>query len=153
TGIQLLLRRVDQLDISAISSEAVPALLQSQQQSLRRVEKQIGRLTRLLDDLIDLSRVRSGKLEVQPEQCNLSALVTEMVEGERLAHPQRVVHLALPEGEPVQVLADPDRVGQVITNYMTNALKYSPSDQPVDVGLKVEGDQVQVWVRDHGPGI
>ena len=51
------------------------------------------------------------------------------------------------------VQADADRIQQAITNYLTNALKYSPSDQPVEVGLDTEGPWARVWVRDHGPGL
>ena len=51
------------------------------------------------------------------------------------------------------VLADADRLGQVVTNYLTNALKYSPADRPVTVGLDAEGKQARVWVRDEGPGV
>ncbi len=152
-GVQLLLKRGEALAARTLSPEDRTAVWSSQQQSLRRIEKQIVRLTRLLDDLIDLSRIRSGRLEVQVTACDLGALVAEVVEEERLAHPDRTIKLALPAGVSVRVLADADRTGQVLTNYLTNALKYSPSPQPVEVGLAVEGRQVRVWVRDQGPGI
>ena len=51
------------------------------------------------------------------------------------------------------VLADAQRIGQVVTNYLTNALKYSAVDRPVAVGLQVEDQQACVWVRDEGPGL
>jgi PAS domain S-box-containing protein len=153
TGVQILLRRVNQLGASAIPSEDIPSILHTQQQSLGRIDKQIARLTRLLDDLIDLSRIRSGKLEVHQEPFDLSALVAEVVESEHLVQPQRAINQTFATDKPVWALADPDRVGQVLTNYLTNALKYSPPDQPVEVGLETAGEQVRVWVRDHGPGI
>lgn len=51
------------------------------------------------------------------------------------------------------VTGDAQRLGQVVTNYVTNALKYSPADRPVTVGLDVEEGQARVWVRDEGPGL
>jgi signal transduction histidine kinase len=50
-------------------------------------------------------------------------------------------------------MADAQRIGQVVTNYLTNALKYSPADRPVTVGLLVDDQQAQLWVRDQGPGL
>src|SRR5262249_12831034 len=51
------------------------------------------------------------------------------------------------------ILADADRIGQVVTNYLTNAIKYSPEDQGIQIGLRVEGRAARVWVQDHGPGL
>jgi signal transduction histidine kinase len=53
----------------------------------------------------------------------------------------------------VPVVADAQRIGQVVTNYLTNALKYSPADRPIEVGLEVDAQQARVWVRDEGPGL
>jgi signal transduction histidine kinase len=50
-------------------------------------------------------------------------------------------------------MADAQRIGQVVTNYLTNALKYSPADRPVAVGLQVDNQQARLWVRDAGPGL
>jgi signal transduction histidine kinase len=50
-------------------------------------------------------------------------------------------------------MADTQRIGQAVTNYLTNALKYSPADRPVTVGLQVDDQQAQLWVRDQGPGL
>jgi signal transduction histidine kinase len=61
--------------------------------------------------------------------------------------------LELKEEQHVPVVADAQRIGQVVTNYLTNALKYSPADHPVTVGLEVDDQQAQLWVRDQGPGL
>ncbi|HEY7349488.1 MAG TPA: ATP-binding protein [Ktedonobacterales bacterium] len=153
-GIQLLLKRIERpASDDQISPDRLQSLLQRQERGLQVTDQQIRRLTHLLDDLIDLSRIRTGKLEMHVEVCNLSALVREMVEEEQLAHPDRIIKLELPPDAPLQALADPNRIAQVLTNYLTNALKYSQSDQPVEVGLRIEGRQACVWVRDHGQGI
>jgi signal transduction histidine kinase len=53
----------------------------------------------------------------------------------------------------VPIEADPDRIGQVVTNYLTNALRYSAEDRPVEVGVRVDGQGGCVWVRDQAPGL
>ncbi len=153
-GVQLMLKRIEQSAAASQSSAAASfSLLQQQEHGLRRVDQQIRRLTYLLDDLIDLSRIRAGKVELRMEECDLAALVREIVEEEHIVHPDRAISLELPTQAPVQAQADPDRIEQVLTNYLTNALKYSESDRPVQVGLQIEGQQAKVWVRDQGPGI
>ncbi|HEV2457517.1 MAG TPA: ATP-binding protein [Ktedonobacterales bacterium] len=153
-NLQVLTRRLARPESFGASSTA---------ELIGRTDRQVSRLIRLLDDLVDVSRIRAGQLELRPEGINLAALVRDVVEGQRLAHPDRTIRLELhPAAEDAQVEADPDRIGQVLTNYLTNALKYSASDQLVVVSLRVEADkqadegaEEQVWVsvQDWGPGI
>ena len=128
---------------------------------LDRNERQVLKLTRLVDDLVDAVRIQAGKLEIRPETCDLAALVREAVAEQRAIYPARTIRLQLPRvkraGAPggccVPVVADADRIGQVVANYLTNAVKYSPGDCPVVVALRVKGDTARVSVRDEGPGI
>ena len=76
----------------------------------------------------------------------------EAVEEQQLAWPSRRIALRLPE-QAVVVEADRDRLGQVVTNYLTNALKYTPADRPIEVSLSREAGQARVQVRDQGPGL
>jgi PAS domain S-box-containing protein len=154
TGVQLMLRRVtNPASLDANKPGQLLKLVQDQERSLQRTDLQVRRLTHLLDDLIDLARIRTGKLEILAERCDLGALVREVVEEEQITHANRTILLKLPPGPAIEVQADPNRIGQVLTNYLTNALKYSATEQPVQVGLDVEGPQARVWVRDQGPGI
>jgi signal transduction histidine kinase len=115
------------------------------------------RLTRLLTLLFDTAALRTGKLELHRAPCDLVALVQAQMEALRVAAPERTIRLHLPAAsEPMVVEADADRIGQVVTNYVTNALKYSPLDQPIDVSVEAYGSRVhvaRVVVRDQGPGI
>jgi len=120
---------------------------------LSGANRQAQRLDRLVGDLLDVSRINAGKLELRVEPCDLAPIFTEMVEGQQLAWPGREITLTLPRRATLPLMADPDRIGQVITNFLTNALKYAPVDQPVEAAAQVAGDQVRVTVRDHGPGI
>ncbi len=120
---------------------------------LTRADGQVVRIGRLVDDLLDVSRIRSDKLELHIASCDLVALVRDLTEEQRLAHPERRIELRLPKRERLSVRADGARISQVLVNYLTNALKYSTEDQPVVVGLDVRGKTARVWVRDHGPGL
>jgi signal transduction histidine kinase len=122
---------------------------------LVRAERQINVLNRLVGDMIDISRIKTGKLQVhlRQEPCDLRSIVQEVTQEQRKANAARIVRMTLPVGEKVSVVADPDRIGQVLTNYLTNALKYSAADKPVEVHLLVEGHNARVAVRDEGPGL
>jgi signal transduction histidine kinase len=93
-------------------------------------------------------------LELDRTPADLVALVREQVETLRVAAPERVIRLHTPQGgAAIPVEADGDRLGQVVTNYVTNALKYSPPDRPVDVAVTAHGGQARVAASDQGPGI
>lgn len=122
---------------------------------LVRAERQINVLNRLVGDMIDISRIKTGKLQMhlRQEPCNLLSIVQEVTQEQQKANPARIIDMVLPAGEKVAVLADPDRIGQVLTNYLTNALKYSVADKPVEVHLLVEDHNARVVVRDEGQGL
>jgi signal transduction histidine kinase len=119
---------------------------------LSTAEQQVDRQDRLVGDLLDVSRIRVGKLEYQLEPCDLAAIVSDAVDEQRLSWPDRVITLDVPTGA-VTITGDAHRIGQVVTNYLTNALKYSPPGAPVAVSLRVERDHARVAVRDQGPGL
>jgi PAS domain S-box-containing protein len=114
---------------------------------------QVGIQSRLVKDLLDVSRVQAGTLKLLIIPCNLVSIVQEAVEEQRQVAPSRLIHLALPVRGTVVVHADADRIGQVVTHYLANALKYSSPDRPVEVRLALKGQTVSVSVRDEGPGL
>jgi len=159
-NVQLAKRR-----LHAATSEPIPAAAASKidaaQEMLSRAERQVGVLNRLVGDLIDISRIQTGKLQLhlRKGQSDLVDTVTETVQEQRKTTPNRTITLSLPPDEDaILVIADSDRISQVLTNYMTNALKYSASDKPVAVQVMREKgsageDIVYVSVRDEGPGL
>jgi PAS domain S-box-containing protein len=149
-SLQLAERRFQQISRRdpTIASELAPFLEQS-----TRAEWQTERLERLVNDLLDVSRIQAGKLELRPEATDLAAIVREAVEEQRRAEPGRALIVHFPDDLRVPVTADADRIGQVVTNYLTNALKYSPEESSVEVGIASEDHHVRVWVRDEGPGL
>jgi signal transduction histidine kinase len=123
---------------------------------MEELSRSVDRLSRLATVLFDTSQVRAAKLELHRQLGELGALVREQVEALRLANPSRAIHLEAPADEPLLVVADADRIGQVVTNYLTNALKYAPSNQPIKVRVVVDerdGRAARVEVRDRGPGL
>ncbi len=119
---------------------------------LHTAEQQVHRQERLVGDLLDVSRIRADRLEMRFAPCDLTAIVRDAVAEQRLAWPDRSISLQLAD-DPFPVEADAHRLGQVVTNYLTNALKYSPPGAPVAVALSHVDDQVRVEVRDCGPGL
>jgi PAS domain S-box-containing protein len=122
------------------------------QETLERALTQIRRLNRLIGDLLDIARIEAERLELTPAPCDLAVIVRDAVQEQRVAWPGRTIGLELPNGR-VPVVADAGRIGQVVGNYLTNALKYSAQDRPVQVSLRLEQGQARVLVRDEGPGL
>jgi PAS domain S-box-containing protein len=118
---------------------------------LAGMERAIVRMELLVNDLLDISRIESGKLALRTERADLKALCRQVVE-EQVAATNRSVQLDLP-GKAILVDLDPDRISQVLTNVLSNAFKYSPTDQPVTLRLQQTADEVRVAITDRGPGI
>src|SRR5919197_350351 len=119
---------------------------------LERAEQRSRHLTRLMNDLLDVSRIQAGHLEMRQDICDLAEIVRTCIDTLRLVWPRRTITLDEP-AEAMYIRGDADRIGQVVTNYVTNALKYSAADQPVAVSLRLEGTEAYVHVRDQGPGL
>jgi signal transduction histidine kinase len=151
---QLMQRRLQHLKPQEAGSplEIVEAL-QFLEQHLLGGEVQLKRQERLISELLDVSRIRAGRLELHLELTALGAIVQSSVEAQREAWPERTIHLSLPERVPMLISADADRIGQAVTNYLTNALRYSKEDCPVEVRVQVEEQQACVRVCDQGPGL
>jgi signal transduction histidine kinase len=120
---------------------------------LSEAEDEMERLTRLVIDLLDVARIQTGRFELRLAHCDLATVVAEAVEQQRRIAPVRVIRLRAPAQPILQVLADADRIRQVVTNYLSNALRYSQDDRPVHVRMHVRRGWAHVGVRDEGPGL
>jgi PAS domain S-box-containing protein len=99
------------------------------------------------------TRLEAPMFEVSVQQENLVSIVQQTVANQQRAAPMRNIELVLPAEEQVPLLVDAGRIGQVLTNYLTNALRYAPVEQPIEVHLEVEASMARVSVRDQGPGL
>lgn len=153
-NIQLALRR-----LAALRSDKLPEMhvllerLEKMQDFLSEAESRVNVQNRMISDLLDVSRIQANKLELVMGPCDLSEIVRRAVQDQRYATPGRVITLKLFGTEGFMVIGDADRLGQVVHNYLSNALKYSPAEQPVSVSLEQMGDNVRVAVSDRGPGL
>jgi len=126
---------------------------QTLSKNLENSVHQIDVQTRLINDLLDISHITTNTLDLELSPCNLVNIVYTTVEDLRVTAPERRLRLVLPEQTIVNILADRDRISQVVTNYITNALRYSNPALPIMIGLTVQDDRARVWVQDKGPGL
>jgi signal transduction histidine kinase len=110
------------------------------------------RLERLTNDLLDMSRIKAGEMVLRPLPFDLGSLVSECIIDQQLINPAREITLEVPNQSAV-VVADADRICQAMTNYVSNALKFSSADKPVHVVLSREEQHARISVTDQGPGI
>jgi signal transduction histidine kinase len=151
-ALQAAQRRLDRL-IHQEATDQERTALEHMQGYLGHLSQSVGRLERLVDELLDSTRMETGHLALRREWTDLRAIVSGAVEEQRSLTPDRTIRLqALPE-QPILVYADAQRIWQVVSNYLSNALKYSAEVSPVEVGVAVEGQQGRVWVQDAGSGI
>jgi len=153
-SLQVTERRLRKLATTKNGAAGDAVGLDSTVEQLGRTSHQVKRLEALVNDLVDVSRIQAGRLELRPEPVDLAEIVREAVLEQRQAAPDREIRLQMPATVSLPVYADAGRIEQVVTNYLTNALKYSAAAQPVEVGVaEQEGRQGRVWVRDFGPGL
>jgi PAS domain S-box-containing protein len=149
--IELALMQID-LRPRSLPPEA-EGLLSKIEKVLKRADGQVEIETRLVEELLEVSRLELHKFELLLQPENLVTIVQETVANQQQAARTRQIELVLPPDEVVPVIADAGRIGQVLTNYLTNGLKYAPVDQAVVVHLEVAASSARVSVRDLGPGL
>ncbi|HEY0433722.1 MAG TPA: PAS domain S-box protein, partial [Chitinophagaceae bacterium] len=144
--IQLLLTMFR--DYADHPQEMAPALIQS---SLTTIDRQIVKLNRLMSELLDLSRIETGKLELDMQAVDIDNLVRETVEDVQQITKH---HITISSEGSAKVIGDKDRLAQVLLNILTNAIKYSPKTQSIEVQVSQPDDaSIAISVADHGIGI
>jgi signal transduction histidine kinase len=120
---------------------------------LDRIERATRIQTRLIDDLLDVSRALAGKLTLDCEPTPLTAILSSAVEDVRARADEKHIEISAEVDTTAIVDADPVRLAQIFTNLLTNAVKFTPDGGRIEVGTAVTGEHVRVTVRDTGPGI
>jgi K+-sensing histidine kinase KdpD len=116
------------------------------------IEAEADRLYRLVEDLLVLSRAEAGRVTIEAEPINVSRLVRGIVDAEAQRLPDRQFVASAPAGLPL-IEAETTYVEQVVRNFLTNAAKYSPSTEPIEIVVDAADDRVSVQVFDRGIGI
>ncbi len=153
-NVQLAQRRLTRiLGQRGPLAEEQQRLLEDTLTQLTQTQRPLRVQQRLINDLLDLTHIREDKLELHLAVFDLIGLVDETIQDYQKTHPDRLITLHLPEQDGIAVYADRDRVQQVLSNYLTNALKFAPKTLPIEVGIVQEEAKVRVWVQDRGPGL
>lgn len=123
----------------------------AQREFLQTISDETDRLTTLVKNLLDMSRIEAGLLHIQREVYSLNDLIVEVIGGfDRALNGRIQSHLA-PDLPPAPM--DIPHIGAVIRNLVENAAKYSPAEQPIELATAVQVDAIEFTVRDYGPGI
>jgi CheY-like chemotaxis protein/anti-sigma regulatory factor (Ser/Thr protein kinase) len=118
------------------------------------IERQTRQFARLVDDLLDVSRITHGKITLRSETVNLADIVLDAMETTRpLVEARRQVLNSTRPARPVWVRGDPARLTQVLANLLNNASKFQGDGGQIDISISRQGDQAEIRVRDQGVGI
>lgn len=117
---------------------------------LERMDRQINRLTKLISDLLDVTKIASGNIDLVKEPFNLDLWLKGMIDDLQQGN-GHIITCTGSSGR--EIVADRDRLGQVMTNLISNAVKYSPQAQKVEVGVAQQQENVLISIRDYGIGI
>ncbi|HXX67506.1 MAG TPA: response regulator [Polyangiaceae bacterium] len=121
--------------------------------TLAAMNRQLEHMVRLIDDLLDVSRISRGTLEIRKEQVDLFGVIERAVEAADPSFVRRQQSIAIVREEPMAAWVDATRVAQIVGNLLTNASKHSPSGGRVRVELGRERDRAVIRVVDEGEGI
>lgn len=139
-------------DVFAGESKGGTGAAPSKQQAFaERVVRQAQRMLAIVDDLLDVSRIDAGELRVEPEPADLCAVVRDAIERIKPSVKKHAIELHAPPS--VRANIDVDRIEQVIANFLTNAIKYTPAGGPIVVVVETNASEAMVKVTDSGIGI
>ena len=141
---QLAMRNYEKMDMKAFTSEKLKKIFTNS-------GKQLDKLTHLIDDLLDATKIRAGTLTVEPIKVNFATLMTEVLDrySDQLG---AMKSIKIDIQDPVMVYCDPFRAEQVVVNLLSNAFKYAPGSN-LEICLKQEGASAILKIKDEGPGI
>lgn len=120
-------------------------------QAMTKAVMQIRKMTGMINGFLNISRLESGKLQIDPQPFELNALIGEQIEEAQLTVASH--QLIFEQGDALMVNADRDKIGSVISNLISNAVKYSPKGKNIFINATVSGSKVQFSVKDEGMGI
>ncbi|MBI4396318.1 MAG: GAF domain-containing protein [Elusimicrobia bacterium] len=140
--------------VSVILSKDAGSLTEQQEKFLTLVNQSVDRLVLLIDDLLDISRIESGRVKIQPASLKIDDLLRQAVaDHSSMAEKNKIALESRFEDAIPAVIADPHRIRQVVDNLLTNAIKYTPKGGKVLLSARGSGEEIIVSIRDTGAGI
>jgi signal transduction histidine kinase len=136
----------------ALNRSDVP-LTEKMKKYLSRTLISTERLINLVNDMLNVSRIEAGRVEVTPKAFDMVALVKEVMEEVRAKAAEKQLNLFVLENKIPEVFADPDKVHQVLLNLIGNALKFTPQSGNITVSFQTDGQVVDISIKDTGAGI
>jgi signal transduction histidine kinase len=149
--MQIARRRMSRLAGADEVPQAWRDEAQKSDETLEMANRQAKKLARLIDELLDVSRLQQGRVEMRLAEIDLADVVREVAERMRLLSKGHEIEAKIDGSVPI--VADRDRIEQVFENLVGNAIKYSPESGRIDVSLRVSGMNAIVSVRDQGIGV
>jgi two-component system sensor histidine kinase/response regulator len=137
--VQLLARSVNKGDTETVKKH------------LAKAQVQLEKLNSLIADLLDISKIESGKLKFNKENFSIDQLLENVIEVQQHSNPEFKIHKKGMAN--CQIYGDEMRIEQVIVNFLTNAIKYSPGTTEVELTVNVKDNQLYLAVKDHGIGM
>lgn len=119
--------------------------------AMAKAHGQVKKMSAMINGFLNISRLESGKIHIEKQDFDIEALVNDVIEETKLTVSTHLIHFA--KCPPIRVKADRDKIGSVISNFISNAIKYSPRGKNIDISCITENDQVIVSVKDEGMGI
>ena len=122
--------------------------------ALDTIERSAGAQQKLIEDILDVSRIISGKMALELSTVNLGSAVKSSIDAVRLAAEAKAIDLKLEGADPApRVVGDPNRLQQIVSNLLSNAVKFTPQGGAVTVTVDIDGAAARIRVRDTGKGI
>jgi two-component system sensor histidine kinase VicK len=119
--------------------------------ALEKSENQINKMARLIHGFLDMSKIESGKLQLVVQTFDINQLIPEVITDSLLIAPDHT--LIFEGGQAIPVAADKEKIAQVISNFISNAVKYSPKGSAVTISTENQGENLSVSVKDEGIGL
>ncbi|MEZ4669249.1 MAG: ATP-binding protein [Anaerolineae bacterium] len=148
TPLAVILSTASLLDIKleTMSSEKI-------RERLKKIDLQVGRLTKIMDDVLTFSRAEAAGLAFQPSTINVVTLSKTIMEELASSYPH-ASHIEFSQLDAdVDMLADESLIRHIVTNLLSNAIKYSPVDRPINLDLVYSNNELRINIRDYGIGI
>jgi PAS domain S-box-containing protein len=119
--------------------------------AMQKASQQVKRMTTMINGFLNISRLESGKIHIEKQDFDMEALITDVIDEASLTASTHLIHFD--QCAPILIIADRDKIGSVISNFISNAVKYSPKGKNILVSCVVENNEVIVSVKDEGMGI